>query len=74
MSPVGEVILCDCCNAIFNRFVVAAAALMAVGDLLFTNHNRFYIAGAVDFLKLDYCQHRRGPGKKEHKAAFTCRH
>lgn len=80
MFPVGEDIH-GCCNAIFlpyNRFAAAAFTLLPVGGRVFleTEYRHFLMAGAVDFLQLDYCHHLRGPGvkRKNNKAAFTCRH
>ena len=54
----------------YNRLVVAVAG---VGGGFFRNRvQTLYIAGAVDFLKLDYCQHRRGTrGKTQQGCVYV---
>lgn len=74
MFPVGEDIH-GCCNAIFTLQSICCCFYFAAGRLP-TEYRHFHMAGAVDFLQLDYCHHLRGPGvkRKNNKAAFTCRH
>ena len=57
----------------YNRLVVAVAGVGGGCSFFFRNRvQTLYIAGAVDFFRLDCCQHRRGTrGKTQQGCVYV---